>query len=73
VAGEGDEELRVERSVDEPQQVRLAGLHREHGRILGGAAVEVAGLAVHGFLFTYGGYSVLLTDDDELFLTDEAL
>ncbi|KAF7064791.1 hypothetical protein CFC21_071032 [Triticum aestivum] len=48
VAGEGDEELGVERRVDEPQQVGLAGLDREHGRVLGGAAVEVAGLAVDG-------------------------
>jgi hypothetical protein len=33
VDGEGDEELQVECSVDEPQKVGLAGLHRKRRRV----------------------------------------
>jgi hypothetical protein len=32
VAGQGDEELRVECGVDETQQIRLAGLHGKRRR-----------------------------------------
>jgi hypothetical protein len=48
VTGEGDEELRVERGVDEAEEVGLAGGDGEDGRVVGGAAVEVAGLGVDG-------------------------
>jgi len=48
VVGDGEEELVVECGVDEPEHVRLAGLHLQLERVLSGAVVERPRESVNG-------------------------